>query len=120
MVSLALEKLPLKDIDLLFIENVGNLVCPAEFRIGTQQSIMLLSIPEGDDKPFKYPLMFTTVDGIVITKMDFLPLSDFDVVKFRKAVSGMNQKAKIWQVSSKSGEGMDVWAAWLISMLKKQ
>lgn len=120
MVNLALEKLPLKYIDLLFIENVGNLVCPAEFRLGTQKSIMLLSIPEGDDKPFKYPLMFTTVDAIVISKMDYLPLSDFDIVKFRKAVSGMNHKAKLFQISAKTGENLDDWTGWLTSLLKAQ
>lgn len=120
MVNLALKKLPLKDIDLLFIENVGNLVCPAEFRLGTQKSIMLLSIPEGDDKPFKYPLMFTTVDAIVVSKMDYLPLSDFDIAKFRRAVSGMNHKAKLFQISAKNGEGLDDWTAWLTLILKAE
>lgn len=118
MVSSALEKLPLKEIDLLFIENVGNLVCPAEFLIGAHASIMLLSIPEGDDKPHKYPLMFTTVDAIIISKMDYLPLSDFDMDQFQKAISGMNLKAKVFQLSAKTGEGMESWIQWLESLLK--
>jgi hydrogenase nickel incorporation protein HypB len=118
MISHALEKLPLKDIDLLFIENVGNLVCPAEFQIGSQKSVMLLSIPEGDDKPYKYPLMFTTVDAVIISKIDYLPLSDFNLPTFNKAVTGMNPKAKIFRVSAKTGEGLDGWITWLESLLK--
>jgi hydrogenase nickel incorporation protein HypB len=113
----ALEKLPLSDIELLILENVGNLVCPAEFRIGTQKNIMLLSVPEGDDKPYKYPLMFSTVDAVVISKMDYLPLSDFNVGKFEKAIKGMNPKAEIFKVSVKTGEGMADWIKWLETML---
>jgi hydrogenase nickel incorporation protein HypB len=118
MVSSALEKLPLAEIDLLFVENVGNLVCPAEFRIGTQKSIMLLSIPEGDDKPYKYPLMFTTVEAVIISKMDYLPLSDFDLDQFNKAVRGMNSRAKLFRLSAKTGEGIESWTQWLESLLK--
>jgi hydrogenase nickel incorporation protein HypB len=118
MVSKALENLPLKEIDLLFLENVGNLVCPAEFQIGTQKSVMLLSVPEGDDKPYKYPMMFTTVDAVIISKVDYLPLSDFNLISFKKVVSGMNPKASIFQVSVKNGEGMDAWITWLESQLK--
>ncbi len=118
MVSNALGKLPLAEIGLLFIENVGNLVCPAEFQIGTQRNIMLLSVPEGDDKPFKYPLMFTTVDAIIISKIDYLSLSDFNLTNFRKAVTGMNQKVKLFHVSARTGEGMDDWISWLVSILK--
>jgi hydrogenase nickel incorporation protein HypB len=118
MVGNALEKLPLQDLDLLFIENVGNLICPAEFKIGTQKNIMLLSIPEGDDKPFKYPLMFSTVDAVIISKMDYLPLSDFDIEKFTRAVTGMNHQARLFPLSARTGEGVDAWIAWLVSMLK--
>ncbi len=120
MMSNALEKLPLKDIDLLFVENVGNLICPADFQIGTQKSIMLLSIPEGDDKPFKYPLIFTTSDCIIVSKMDYLPLSDFNLNKFTKTIKGMNPRAPIFQISAKTGEGMDAWIAWLQSVLLKR
>jgi hydrogenase nickel incorporation protein HypB len=118
MVGKGLEQLALKDIDFLFIENVGNLVCPAEFKIGTQKSVMLLSIPEGDDKPYKYPLMFSTVDAVLISKMDYLPFSDFNLETFSQAVKGMNPKAKLFRVSSRSGEGMDDWIGWLESLIK--
>ena len=118
MVSSALEKLPLAEISLLFIENVGNLVCPAEFRIGAQTGIMLLSVPEGDDKPYKYPLMFTTVDAVVISKMDYLALSDFDPGAFQNAVRGMNPRARLFQLSAKTGAGVESWTQWLESLLK--
>lgn len=119
MFGTALERLSLKDIDLLFLENVGNLVCPAEFRIGTKKNIMLLSVPEGDDKPHKYPLMFSTVDAVVISKMDYLPLSDFNTVQFEKTVRGMNPNVKILKVSAKTGEGVDGWIEWLDTQLKE-
>jgi len=118
MVSSALEKLTLAEISLLFIENVGNLVCPAEFRIGAQTGIMLLSVPEGDDKPYKYPLMFTTVDAVVISKMDYLALSDFDPGAFQNAVRGMNPRARLFQLSAKTGAGVESWTQWLESLLK--
>jgi hydrogenase nickel incorporation protein HypB len=118
MVSSALENLALNEIDLLFLENVGNLVCPAEFRIGLHKSVMLLSVPEGDDKPFKYPLMFSTVDAVIISKMDYLPLSDFNMDRFEKTVKGMNPKVQIFRVSVKTGEGVADWTKWLESQLK--
>jgi hydrogenase nickel incorporation protein HypB len=116
MVSTALEKLNLQEIDLLFIENVGNLVCPAEFKIGTQKNIMLLSVPEGDDKPYKYPLMFTTVDAVIISKIDYLPLSDFNIQSFKDVVTGMNPQIQIFPLSAKTGEGIDTWIKWLDTM----
>lgn len=119
MFSAALEKLPLADIDLLFLENVGNLVCPAEFRIGTQKNIMLLSIPEGDDKPFKYPLMFSTVDAVVISKMDYLPVSDFNLGQFERVIKGMNQSVRIFCISVKNGDGVADWIKWLETQLKE-
>jgi hydrogenase nickel incorporation protein HypB len=119
MFSAALEKLPLADIDLLFLENVGNLVCPAEFRIGTQKNIMLLSVPEGDDKPYKYPLMFSSVDAVVISKMDYLPLSDFNIGKFENTIKGMNPRAQIFHVSVKTGEGVANWIKWLETQIEE-
>jgi len=118
MVDNALESLPLADIDLLIIENVGNLVCPAEFKTGAHKRVMLLSIPEGDDKPYKYPLMFTLSEVVIANKIDMLPLSDFDLTAFRRAVTGLNPKASIFQVSCKTGEGIDGWISWLESALK--
>lgn len=119
MLSSALARIPLEDIDILFLENVGNLVCPAEFRIGTQKSIMLLSVPEGDDKPYKYPLMFSLVDAVIISKMDYFSLSDFNLDQFEKAVKGINQKAQMFHVSVKTGEGVTDWIKWLEGQLKE-
>lgn len=119
MLRSALERIPLEDIDILFLENVGNLVCPAEFRIGTQKNIMLLSVPEGDDKPYKYPLMFSLVDAVIISKMDYFSLSDFNLDQFEKAVKGINQKAQIFHVSVKTGEGVTDWIKWIESQLKE-
>jgi len=119
MVNNALENLSLGDVDLLLIENVGNLVCPAEFKTGAHKRIMLLSVPEGDDKPYKYPLMFTLCEAIIVNKIDMLPLSDFDMTAFQKAVSGLNPEAKIFQMSCKTGEGIDRWVSWLEAELKK-
>jgi len=120
MLSQALSQVNLKGLDLLFIENVGNLVCPAEFRLGVTKSIMLLSVPEGHDKPYKYPLMFTTTDAILVSKMDYLPLSDFDMPLFKQVVSGMNPKARIIPISAKTGQGMPDWIDWLESLLEKK
>jgi hydrogenase nickel incorporation protein HypB len=118
MVGNALGELELNKLNLIFIENVGNLVCPAEFKIGTQKSIMLLSVPEGDDKPLKYPLMFSTVDAVLISKVDYLPLADFNVDQFSQTVKGMNSGAGIFCVSARSGVGIDQWIRWLKSLLQ--
>ena len=113
MIEQALNNLPLDDVDLLFIENVGNLICPAEFNLGEDRKVILLSLPEGDDKPYKYPLMFSEADVVLINKIDLLSHIDFDTDAFIKAVSGLNPKAKIFQVSCKTGQGLDDWFAWL-------
>jgi hydrogenase nickel incorporation protein HypB len=118
MVSNALDNLSLKDIGLLLIENVGNLVCPAEFKVGEHKRVMLLSLPEGDDKPYKYPLMFTESEVIIINKIDLLPVLEFDFTAFHRAVTGLNPKAKIFQISCKTGEGIGGWVSWLESELK--
>jgi len=118
MVSNALNSLPLGDVDLLLIENVGNLVCPAEFKTGAHKRVMLLSLPEGDDKPHKYPLMFTESEVIIINKIDLSSLLDFDFTAFHRAVTGLNPKARIFQVSCKTGEGIEEWVSWLESELR--
>ncbi|MFC2013607.1 hydrogenase nickel incorporation protein HypB [Chloroflexota bacterium] len=118
MISNALDSLPLKDIDLLLIENVGNLVCPAEFKIGEHKRAMLLSLPEGHDKPHKYPLMFTESEVIIVNKVDLSPVLDFDFAAFTQAVTGLNPEVKIFQVSCKTGEGIGEWVSWLESELK--
>ena len=111
--------MPLKDIDLLFIENVGNLVCPAEFNLGEHIKVLIASVPEGDDKPFKYPLMFNTVDALVLNKIDLLPYVKFDVNAFTKAVKNINSNVKIFKVSCTTGEGVQAWAKWLNGQMKE-
>jgi hydrogenase nickel incorporation protein HypB len=115
MVQGALHQLPLDDLDLLFIENVGNLICPTDFALGESLKVMVASIPEGDDKPYKYPAMFAAVDAIVINKIDLLPYVDFDLEGFRKLVVGLNADVQVFEVSCKSGEGIGAWADWLLS-----
>ena len=113
MLVSALDNLPLDDIEFLLIENVGNLICPAEFALGEHKKVMLLSLPEGDDKPYKYPLMFTIADAVVINKLDLLPYLDFDIEGFCRTVKGLNQRAEIFRVSCKTGEGVESWLSWL-------
>ncbi len=115
MFSNAINNLPLADIDLLLIENVGNLVCPAEFNLGEHRKAMILSTPEGDDKPYKYPLMFIEADAVLINKVDLLPLLEFNITAFRQVVKGMNPDVAIFQVSCKTGEGIDDWVSWLLA-----
>jgi hydrogenase nickel incorporation protein HypB len=117
MTSTALPSVPLKDIDLLLIENVGNLICPAEFTLGENIRVLISSIPEGDDKPFKYPLMFHEADAVLINKIDLLPYLKFDVAAFSKAIKGINQKAVIFPVSCTTGEGIDEWVSWLLEQI---
>ena len=119
MIENALNNLPLGDIDLLLIENVGNLICPAEFALGEHKRVMLLSLPEGDDKPYKYPLMFTEADVVLINKIDLLPYMEFNIPAFHKAVTGLNPKAKILPVSCKTGEGLEDWFSWLLDKMRK-
>lgn len=113
MTSSALGSLPLADIELLLIENVGNLVCPAEFSLGEDLKILISSTPEGDDKPFKYPLMFHEADAVLINKIDLLPYLKFDVDAFAKAIKRINQKAKVFPLSCTTGQGIDKWVSWL-------
>jgi hydrogenase nickel incorporation protein HypB len=119
MTSTALGSLPLRDIDLLFIENVGNLVCPAEFRIGEDLRILISSTPEGDDKPFKYPLMFHEADVVLINKIDLLPYVKFDVDAFSRTIKGINQRVEIFPVSCTTGGGIDQWASWLLGRMSR-
>jgi hydrogenase nickel incorporation protein HypB len=120
MVHGALDQLPLNELDLLFIENVGNLICPTDFALGERIKVMISSIPEGDDKPYKYPAMFAVVDAIVVNKIDLLPYLDFDLEGFRKLVVGLNSDVKVFEVSCKTGEGIEAWADWLVSAISKK
>ncbi len=113
MVRSGLDRLPLAELDLLIIENVGNLVCPAEFDVGQDSRAMVYSITEGEEKPLKYPVMFRAVDAIVINKMDLLPHLDFDMGLFRANLAQINPDAITFEVSAKTGEGIDDWVDWL-------
>ena len=113
MVEKGLNSMDLGELDLIIIENVGNLVCPAEFDTGAIKNVMILSVPEGDDKPLKYPLMFTVCDVLLVNKMDYLHLSDFDVEAMRERVLNLNRQIEIFEVSAKTGEGIEAWTSWL-------
>lgn len=113
MVHQALQTLPLEDLDVVFIENVGNLICPVSFDLGQSTRVALISVPEGHDKPYKYPGIFEAVDLIVVTKADLLPYLDFDVDAFRELVHGLNPDAPVITLSAQTGEGMGAWLNWL-------
>ena len=113
MTKQGLDELGGRDIELAILENVGNLVCPAEFDTGAVKNAMILSVPEGDDKPLKYPLMFSICDVVLINKTDVLPYFDFDMDKCREYVAKRNPDAKVIPICAKTGEGIDDWCAWL-------
>ncbi|PIP37705.1 MAG: hydrogenase accessory protein HypB [Desulfobacterales bacterium CG23_combo_of_CG06-09_8_20_14_all_51_8] len=113
MVKKGLAALDLAALDLIFIENVGNLVCPAEFDTGATIDIMILSVPEGDDKPLKYPLMFSKCRALIVNKTDYLSLSDFNMDLMEERVRKLNPEIEIFKVSCKTGEGIDGWTLWL-------
>lgn len=115
-VQKALTQLPLRDIDLLFIENVGNLVCPVGFALGEHTRVAISSVPEGDDKPHKYPSIFANVDALIINKTDLLPYIPFDVTEFCRLVRTLNPLIRIFQVSCATGAGVDEWGKWLIDL----
>lgn len=113
MVAKGLEAMDVKGLDMIIIENVGNLVCPAEFDTGAVLNMMLLSVPEGDDKPLKYPLMFSVCDVLIVTKMDYLAVSDFDLAAVHERAKKLNPNIRIFEVSAKTGDGMEAWTEWL-------
>lgn len=113
MTRQGLEEFGTEGLDLVVLENVGNLVCPAEFDTGASKNAMILSVPEGHDKPLKYPLIFQVCDALIINKIDVLPYFDFDLDKVKEFAHMRNPKLKIFPVSAKTGEGMDEWCSWL-------
>jgi hydrogenase nickel incorporation protein HypB len=113
MISEVLDELPLNKLDMLIIENVGNLVCPAEFKVGEDMKMMVLSVAEGHDKPLKYPLMFRESSALVLNKIDLLPYMNTDMNKVRNDSLALNPKLKIFEVSCASGAGIETWATWL-------
>ena len=117
MTRQGLDALDLGEVDLAILENVGNLVCPAEFDTGSVKNAMILSVPEGDDKPLKYPLMFSICDVVLINKTDVLPYFDFDIEKCRENIRMRNPSAKVIPVCARTGEGIDVFAQWLLEQV---
>lgn len=116
----ALSQLDLEPLDLLIVENVGNLICPAGFKIGMHKSVLIASVPEGDDKPYKYPSMYRGVDALVINKTDLLPYVEFDMDYFRRGVELLNEDLVTFPVSCKTGEGMDAWIGWLTEHVEEK
>ena len=113
MTEQGLDEIGTPDLDMVVLENVGNLVCPAEFDTGAVKNAMILSVPEGHDKPLKYPLIFTVCDALIINKIDVLPYFDFDMDKVREYALRRNPKLEIFPISAKTGEGVDAWCDWL-------
>jgi hydrogenase nickel incorporation protein HypB len=113
MVRSAMPSLPLDEIDLLIIENVGNLVCPAEFKVGEDARVMVCSVTEGEDKPLKYPLMFRRCELVLVNKIDLLPHLDFDLDKFLSNLRAVNPSAHVILASARTGEGVGEWCSWL-------
>jgi len=118
MVRKGIEEFDLDQLDLLIVENVGNLVCPAEFNIGEDDKVMIISVTEGDDKPLKYPLMFQVSSVLLLNKIDLLPYLDFDMERFLSDTLKVNPKLRILQLSCKTGEGLSDWTSWIEDRLK--
>lgn len=123
MLQDALGQLDLEGVDLLIVENVGNLICPANFKLGTHKSVLIASVPEGDDKPYKYPGMYRGVDALVINKTDLLPYIDFDMDYFRRGVEALNPGLVTFALSCRTAEGIEEWLGWVraeVSALKEE
>lgn len=119
MTEQGLKEIGSSELDLVVLENIGNLICPAEFDTGSAKNVMILSVPEGHDKPLKYPLMFSKVDALIINKIDVLPYFDFDMEKVREYVGKLNKNVKIFPISAKTGEGVSAWTDWLLTEVNK-
>ncbi len=119
-VQRAFKGLPLHELDILFIENVGNLICPVEFQLGEAVRVVVASVPEGDDKPYKYPAIFTAVNAVVLNKMDLTPYVDFKLEAMRQGIVRLNPMAKLFELSCRTGEGVKQWADWLESQWRAQ
>jgi len=119
MTRRGIDRFGVKDIDLMFLENIGNLVCPAEFDVGSDIRIMILSVPEGDDKPLKYPLMFTVSDVMIVNKIDTMPVFNFNLDKCVERARKLNPNIKVFPVSARTGEGFDELCDWLIDKCRE-
>ena len=120
MLGNALPQLPIKDLDLLIVENVGNLVCPAAFSLGTHANVLVASVPEGDDKPYKYPNIYRGLDVLIINTIDLLPYVHFNMDYFKRGVEILNPNAAIFAVSCQTGEGIDHWTDWLLRKVQEK
>jgi hydrogenase nickel incorporation protein HypB len=120
MMHQALGQIDLATVDMLLVENVGNLVCPAEFRLGTHKSVLIASIPEGDDKPYKYPGMYRGVDALVINKIDLLPYINFKMDYFQRGVESLNPGLVTFPLSCSTGEGLNAWVDWILENVKRK
>jgi len=120
MLQSALPQLDLANLDLLIVENVGNLVCPAEFQLGTHKSVLVASIPEGDDKPYKYPGMYRGVDAVVINKIDLLPYTPFRMDFFCKGIEALNPGVTQFELSCRTGDGLQPWLSWLLENVNRK
>jgi len=120
MVDSVLESFNFKEIDLFVIENVGNLVCPASFELGEHDKVVMVSIPEGDDKPIKYPVIFRKAKVLLVNKIDLLPYTNFNMSKIKKDVMSINPEIKIFEISCQTGEGLDGWFNWLREQVRKK
>lgn len=120
MLHSALAQLPLEDLDVLIVENVGNLICPANFSLGTHQRVLVASVPEGDDKPYKYPGIYSGVDALVINKIDLLPYVSYNMDYFRRGVQLLNPDLVTFPLSCRTGEGLEAWLAWLVGKVTAQ
>ena len=119
MLKRAIDVLDLERLDLIIVENVGNLVCPTDFDLGENSKVMILSVPEGDDKPLKYPGVFQVSDAVILNKVDTMPVFDFDRDAFESSVKDLNPKAPIFPIAATKGEGVEEWASWLADRVRE-
>lgn len=120
MFQAALPQFDLEQLDLLIVENVGNLICPASFQLGTHRNVLIASAPEGDDKPYKYPNIYRGVDALIINKIDLLPYVSFDMDYFRRGVEALNPGLAAFPLSCRTGEGLEAWTTWLVAQARRQ
>lgn len=120
MTKQGLDQLEVDDLDLVFLENIGNLICPAGYDTGAMKNVAILSVPEGDDKPLKYPKIFGTVDVLVVSKMDCMDNFDFDLDVLEERVRKLNKDIIIFPISAKTGEGVEAWADWVRQEIRKE
>ena len=118
MIKRAIDALPLDELDLIIIENVGNLVCPTDFNLGENAKVMILSVPEGHDKPYKYPGIFQISEAVILNKVDVMPYFDFDEEEFEGVVRSLNPNSPIFRIAATKGEGVDEWAEWLAARIE--